>query len=184
MSVTIVTGLGCSGKTTYADSLSSDTTRHTDTLKFHAGWQPPDTYLANLRAHVNPDNPDAETVFEHDPRAPAVMRTFVRDLIASKQLAAVVCFESPATALEQATRLLTRSFNRLLGTCPHNPCGAEQPGNVSCMMQSTFAHFADACAALHELRDLCATYHFHGAPLLPSSSVCRPDKRCVQLVVK
>jgi len=76
MSVIIVTGLGCSGKSTYADSLSTDTTRvvHTDTLKFHAGWQrhPPNTYLANLRAHVNPDSPDVETVFEglyHDPSA-------------------------------------------------------------------------------------------------------------------
>lgn len=158
MPVTFVTGLGCSGKSTYASTNYANVV-HIDALKFGPDWQrvSSHTVLAELRrlASLYSDTMVAFEGLYHDPTDDVTM-DFISELIATKQLARVVCFRPPPTALDQATRIMTRSFNRLLGTCMQNESGnVERPGNVARMMQKTFAHFDDCRAWLIALEQEC-----------------------------
>lgn len=156
MPVVFVTGLGGSGKTTYAKA-NFDRVVHIDAIKFGPGWQrvPADVVAADMRRLANTD---ALVAFEgtfHDPTDP-VTQDFIEELMKTGQLAGVICFTPPSTALEQATRIMTRSFNRLLNTCAQCESGnIEQPANVARMMQKTFGHF-DVCSTwLHLLCQQC-----------------------------
>lgn len=156
MPVVFVTGLPCSGKTTYANA-NFDRVVHLDALKFGPGWQrvSADVVTAEMRRLADPN---ALVAFEgsfHDP-TDSVTQDFIEELMKTGQLAGVVCFRPPATVLEQATRIMTRSFNRLLGTCAQNESGnIERPVNVARMMQKTFGHFDVCCAWLNALCQQC-----------------------------
>ena len=163
MPIVFVTGLGCSGKSTYATSHFENVV-HIDALKFGPNWKrvPTITVLSELRRLAQFEtygtNPDVTIAFEglyHDP-SDDVTRVFIRELMDSKRLSGVVCMNPPLTALDQATRIMTRSFNRLLGTCEQNESGnVERPANVARMMEKTFAYFGECCAHLADLSDRC-----------------------------
>lgn len=172
--ITFVTGLGCSGKSTYAET-NFATVVHIDKIKFGPNWQrvPSSQVLTELIRLADEANPNVPIAFEglyHDPTCDAT-RKFLDHLIHSNRLVRVVCFRPPATALEQATRIMTRSFNRLLGSCVQNETGnVERPANVARMMEKTFGHFGDCCTWLDSLENDCKKYNvpfeWHTSPAM------------------
>jgi adenylate kinase family enzyme len=162
---TIVTGLGCSGKSTYAKQLAdktNDTLVHLDTLVYGPNWVrvPVHELRANLtKLRESKERFILEGIYFDPSDANGTMVNFMNELMHAKALELLVVFDAPTTQLEQATRIMTRTFGRLRGQLPPNETGnAETPASVARLMEKTFAHFKQCAQKLDELIETAKSF--------------------------
>lgn len=159
MPIVLVTGLGCSGKSTYATNHYDNRVIHTDALKFTAHWQRNPSFIQLLQDRIHTEQPVAIEGLFYD-ASDNRFENWIVDQIKTGQISTVVCFRPAGSALDQATRIMTRSFRRLTGTWSHNESGnIETPANVARLMEKTFMYYQTAVNKLLELEQLCNHHH-------------------------
>lgn len=158
MSIDLVLGLGCSGKTTLAGQLGLPVI-HLDSHKFLSpGWTrvTPAAFHDSVMKEIDEKGNVVIEGIYYDSGDRGATINLVDSLLSEGRVRSVLIFNPPASAMEQATRIMTRSFGRLLGRLPQNESGNdERPEDVARLMQKTFFTFDQSVAELAALNKRC-----------------------------
>jgi hypothetical protein len=150
----IVTGLGGSGKTTFARTLGLKVV-HCDNHRFGENWskRTPDEYYRGVKDELAAESCAIEGICNDISDPENARFVLFKDLIESGKIVKFCYFES-VSLQSQMENLIARSLGRALGTEPQGTC-VETPADIARMLIKSVNGYESNVSKLKELLNLC-----------------------------